>query len=119
MDNKATGNKGEAIAKELLISKGYKIQATNWRHSYLEVDIICETEKEIIFVEVKTRSNGYFGDPIQSVSKKQQKNLINAAEAYIDQFEIDKEFRFDIIGILNENQFPEINHVEDAFGPEF
>ena len=48
MDNKATGNKGEAIAKELLISKGYRIKSTNWRHSYLEVDIICETEKEIM-----------------------------------------------------------------------
>ena len=53
MDNKATGNKGEAIAKELLISKGYKIKATNWRHSYLEVDIICETEKEIIYSAIR------------------------------------------------------------------
>jgi len=119
MDNKSTGNKGELIARDLLISKGYIIKASNWRHSYLELDIICESENEIVFVEVKTRSNGYFGDPIQSVSNKQQKNLIDAAEAYIDQFEIDKEFRFDIIGILNENQQPDINHVEDAFGPEF
>lgn len=119
MNNKTSGSKGEQLARELIISKGYNIKATNWRHSYLEVDIICESEKEIVFVEVKTRSNGYFGDPIQSVSQKQQKNLINAAEAYIDQFEIDKEFRFDIIGILNENQVPDIKHVEDAFGPEF
>lgn len=119
MDNKSIGNKGEKLAKELLISKGYSIKATNWRHSYLEVDIICESDTEIVFVEVKTRSDGYFGDPIQSVSSKQQKNLIEAAQAYIEQFEIDKEFRFDIIGILNEKQYPDIHHVEDAFGPEF
>lgn len=119
MHNKRIGKDGENLAKKFLVEKGYQILAVNWRHQRFEVDIICTYQQDIVFVEVKTRSSDFFGDPEQSVSDSQQKNLINAAEAFLETNNIDKSCRFDIIGILNENQSPKITHVEDAFGPEF
>ncbi len=45
MDNKVTGNKGEDLAAEFLITKGYTILHRNWRFKYWEVDIIAVQRK--------------------------------------------------------------------------
>jgi len=111
------GNKGEDIACEFLQSKSYSIKERNWQFGHLEIDIIAEHNEMIIFVEVKSRSGTYFEQPFQAVTKKKQKFIIKAANAYIEKFEIDLEARFDIISIVNENGNFEIDHIEDAFYP--
>lgn len=111
------GNKGEDAATEYLANKGYKIKARNWRFGKLEIDIIAEHNNFIIFVEVKSRSGTYFEQPFQAVTKKKQKFIIKAANAYIEDFEIDLEARFDIISIVEEKGKFIIDHIEDAFYP--
>lgn len=59
-DFKSLGNKGEEIATNFLIEKGYKIIDRNFRASVGEIDIIAKDKKEIVFVEVKTRRNMLF-----------------------------------------------------------
>ena len=111
------GKKGEELALVHLKNKGYKILHQNWRFLKEEIDIIARTEKELVFVEVKTRSSNYFEAPEQSVTKSKQKFLINAAQAYIEKFNIDLESRFDIIAITAQNNTFVINHIEEAFYP--
>jgi len=111
------GKKGESIAATHLIGKGYKIIKRNWRYGKDEIDIIAEIEDFIVFVEVKTRSTGYFGDPEQAVDDKKERFIIRAADEYIIQKDINKEARFDIISIIIEGNKQSIRHIEDAFYP--
>lgn len=111
------GKKGENIATAHLIGKDYKILERNWRYVKDEIDIIAETEDFIVFVEVKTRSTSFFGEPEESVNEKKEKFLIRAADEYIIQKDIDKEARFDIISIVIESNKQTVRHIEDAFYP--
>jgi putative endonuclease len=110
-----TGTKGESAAKKYLQENGYTILETNWRHRHLEVDIIAQQKDIVSIVEVKTRNTNYFGEPEEWVSRQKQKNLIAAANAYIEQQNIDTEIRFDIISILYKGEIEKINHIQDAF----
>jgi len=109
------GTKGEELAVEFLIKKGYKILERNWRFKKAEVDIISQKNDVLAVVEVKTRSSNYFGNPQDFVNSKKIKLLVEAINEYVTSKNLDVEVRFDIIGILkNKNTF-EIEHLEDAF----
>lgn len=108
------GIKGEAAARDYLILKGYKILDINWRYEKCELDIVCEVDKLIVFVEVKTRSNTDFGSPAEFVGAAKQAKLIEGAEAYLEQKNSEKEIRFDIIEVLYQNNTFKIVHMEDA-----
>jgi putative endonuclease len=112
------GKKGELIAIEYLKSRGYKILEMNWRTRHKEIDIIALDKNEIVFIEVKTRKNNYFGDPEEAVNLKKQKFLINAAENYIISNKIDLDARFDIISVIGEGSKYNINHIKEAFCPD-
>lgn len=111
------GKKGEQIAKLLLEQKGYEILDENWQHNKAEIDLIAYKDKTIIFIEVKTRSGCYFGEPEEFVDTKKQKLMTDAAEEYIYIMQHQGEIRFDIIAILLDKNLekPEIKHIEDAF----
>lgn len=113
---------GEQEAANILKKKGYRVIEKNWRMGHLEVDLIAENKKEIIFVEVKARTTT-FGNkmPEEYVDTLKRKRIIAAANAYIKYRQIEKNPRFDIIGILIEprtNNITYSNHIENAFYPE-
>lgn len=115
-NKKAIGDKGEQIAAQFLIDKGYKLLEKNWRYKHGEIDLIVENNNTIIFVEVKTRSTSYFGNPEIAVTPKKQKTIANTAQAYLDLNNLNKECRFDIISIVLVNEHvKELFHIEDAF----
>lgn len=115
-EHNITGQKGEEMAARFLEEKGYTILETNWRFMHLEADIIAEISKTLVIAEVKTRKSNYFGEPESFVTKQKQKNLIKAANAYIERKQLDLEVRFDIVSVvLNDNT--SIKHIEDAFYP--
>ena len=112
-----TGIRGEQIAREFLRKKDYKILETNWRHEKEEVDIIAMDGSELVILEVKTRSTDYFGDPEEAVDEAKEERLIAAAEAYLEEKDLDVEVRYDIVSIILKNKHPEIRHIQDAFYP--
>ncbi len=112
------GIEGEQIARDFLIRKNYKILETNWQHEKEEVDIITMDGNELVIVEVKTRSTDYFGDPEEAVDEAKENRLITAAEAYLEQNDLEVEVRYDIISIILKNNRPEIRHIQDAFFPQ-
>ena len=118
-NNKETGNKGESIAKDYLIEKGYSIRDCNWHFGHLEIDIIAENNTYIIFCEVKTRASNACGNPEEFVSRQQQKNIIRAANAYMNFKSCEKEVRFDILSILQSADIVDIKHIEGAFLPSW
>ena len=115
--NITLGKAGEDAAADYLCSEGYTIKHRNWRFKHKEVDIIAYKDETIVFAEVKSRSGTYFEQPFQAVTKKKQRFLIEAANAYIEKFEIDWEARFDILSLVKKDQGFDIEHIEDAFYP--
>ena len=110
------GTKGEAIAKTYLEEKGYEIIEENWCHGKAEVDLIAYYDRQIIFIEVKTRTSTGFGQPEDFVSEAKQRNLQKAADEYIYLMNFKGEIRFDIIALVfNKVGNHTIRHIEDAF----
>ena len=60
MDSRLLGAFGEREAARLLRKKGYKILERNFEASQGEIDIIAKDNKELVFVEVKTRTDMSF-----------------------------------------------------------
>jgi len=116
-DHNKLGNKGENLAVALLREKGYTILAENWRFGKNEIDIVTRIGDTMVFVEVKTRSTNSFGNPEKSVTRGKQKRTIQAANAYLEKFEIDLEARFDIVSIVVFGSKTKLEHMEDAFFP--
>ena len=109
------GREGEALAANFLQQKGYEIVDRNWRYGPKEIDIVARDGDTMVFVEVKTRSTLAFELPQEAVTKKKMKNLVEAADAYMIQNNIDLEGRFDIVAVLNGNPPKVIEHLEGAW----
>jgi putative endonuclease len=112
------GRKGENEALSFLKRAGYHIMATNWRFKSKEIDIIARTGKQLVIIEVKTRSNDYFQKPEEAVTFRKQKFLVDASEAFIEEHNLDMDVRFDIIAIIMNENMKKIYHIEDAFYPQ-
>ncbi len=111
------GKLGEEIAANYLEGKGYEIVERNWRNTHKEIDIIAKEGETLVMVEVKTRQTDEYGNPDIAVTKKKQRLLIAAANAYLFKNKLDVETRFDIISIIFKDGEPVIEHIEDAFLP--
>ncbi len=112
-----TGKRGEAVATEHLVNKGYEILETNWQSNHQEIDIIARQGNTLVITEVKSRSTNYFGEPETFVTKQKQRMLIKAANHYITKDNLNVEVRFDIISILFNKEEHKLKHIEDAFYP--
>jgi putative endonuclease len=112
------GKKGEEIACIYLANKGFQIKERNWRYRNGEIDIVAIDQKELVIVEVKTRSAVIYEEPRDSISDKKIRFLVNAAEEYINQTDFYGDTRFDIISIkwFGEGKY-EIDHIPEAFYP--
>ncbi len=111
------GKLGEELAVDYLTGKGYEILERNWRNIHKEIDIIAKDGKFLVIVEVKTRQTDEYGEPDIAVTRKKQRMLIAAANAYITRKGLDMETRFDIISIIFRDGEPVIEHIVDAFLP--
>jgi putative endonuclease len=114
---KEIGTKGEELAADYLRSKGYKILTTNWFFKHKELDIVATFDNILVIVEVKTRATSFFENPQDSIDRKKQRFIIDAANSYIFKNGITMETRFDIIAILFKGEKYSIEHIEDAFYP--
>jgi len=117
MNHIELGQKGEEIAINYLVSKGYQVKARNFRWNRGEVDLICESQNQLKIIEVKTRVSAYFGAPYLAVNRAKQKQIIRIANYYIQENQIDKEVEFDVVSIVLNSSKMELEHIENAFYP--
>ena len=109
------GKKGEDMAVAYLMRHGYQILARNFRFEKAEVDILAQKDNILAAIEVKTRASADFGNPQDFVKPKQIKNLVKVVNAYIEEFHLDLEVRFDIIAIIKSSSQEYTEHIKDAF----
>ncbi len=110
-----TGKEGEAFARHYLEDKGYRILHCNWRYRHKELDIVASDGKELVVVEVKTRSDNYLVSPLESVDAAKIKCIVSAADVYARKFNVDLSIRFDIIAVVKYADGYRAEHIEDAF----
>jgi putative endonuclease len=112
------GKAGEQLARTFLESAGYRILRSNFREQYKETDIICENAVYIVFAEVKTRSDAIYLEPNEVLTKQKIRHLVEMADTYISENNIEKEFRFDLL-LVSPGPPPRVVHIESAFEPQF
>lgn len=116
MNSKAQiGKEGEDAAVDFLMRKDYQILERNYRYKRSEIDIICEMNDLLIFVEVKTKSYTTFGEPENSVDERKGAKVIEGAEQYVLEKDWHGDIRFDVVSLVKNGSGFEIKHFEDAF----
>ena len=99
--NSCLGKRGEDAAARYLESHGYEILERNWKCCAGEADIIALDEDDLVFIEVKTRSNIKLGFPEEAVDARKRNRYEKIAALYLRDFDrCDFPVRFDVIGIL-------------------
>lgn len=110
-----TGKSGEEIASNYLEKQGYKILERNFSCNQGEIDIIAKDKEEIVFIEVKTRTNKKYGEGAEAVNINKQKHLLRAIKYYIYIKKYENNFiRIDVIEIYIKNKEVKINHIKQA-----
>lgn len=114
-NNIEKGKKGESIAKDYLISKGYRILETNYRNKIGEIDIIALDKDILVFIEVKTRTSIKFGYPYEAVNKRKQNKIINCSYIYVQFHKLmNCQLRYDIIEVYLTSEI-KVNHILNSF----
>lgn len=109
------GQRGEQLAVDHLIRKGYTVVHRNYRYLKAEIDIIAKKGDILAIVEVKSRSSEYMQPIAETVTEKKIKLMVMAADHYIISKDLDVEARFDIITIHKNGTKHDIEHLENAF----
>lgn len=110
------GKIGEDVATQYLIKKGYEIIERNFYCKQGEIDIIAKNKKELVFIEVKTRTNQTYGRPIDAITSYKQKHLIKSIEYYLFKHKLENvPIRIDAIEVYQkESNKYFVNHIKNA-----
>lgn len=116
---RARGARGEALAARHLEERGYSIIARNVRYRCGEIDLVARKGRELHFVEVKTRADARYSEPIEAVTPRKQQRLRRAAQCYLaelaDRTGREPGAHFVVVGIDLSTEPPRIDLVLDAF----
>lgn len=111
------GRKGEEITCDYLTGLGLAITERNWRCGpRFEIDIISQQGEEMAFIEVKTR-NGKYDSAEDAIDVKKMKQLVKAANIYLQQLDRPYSARFDVALIEGSPSDYEFTYIENAFIP--
>lgn len=112
---KFIGKLGEDKSIEYLEENNYEILNRNYYCRFGEIDIIAIDKMlyEVVFIEVKTRTNLVFGMPIEAINREKIKHMKKTINYYI----IDKKIqtmniRVDAIEVLIKGGKYYIHHVK-------
>jgi putative endonuclease len=109
------GLAGENIACGYLQINNYKIINRNFKCNQGEIDIIAfDIEKnELVFFEVKTRTNSKYGLPVEAVGEVKQTHMVKAIKYYLYKNNIYKiPIRIDVIEVcINKTKY-QLNHIK-------
>lgn len=110
---RALGDNAEQRACRFLQAKGLTLIVQNFRSRIGEIDLIMRDKQDVVFVEVRSRAQNYYGSAIESINETKQKKILATALFFLQQRNwLDQvNCRFDVIGIC-QNQ---IEWIPNAF----
>ncbi len=114
------GNWGEKIAIEKLKRMRWKILGTNEKVPLGELDVVARDGKEIVIVEVRTRTCGRMLPPEFTVGPSKLKKLVRSGKIFVEKIKWEGPWRIDLIAItvLADNEW-KIEHYRNITDGEF
>ncbi|MBI3250021.1 MAG: YraN family protein [Deltaproteobacteria bacterium] len=110
------GRLGEQTAEAFLCAQRYRVIARNYRCRLGEIDLVVRDGPTLVFVEVRSQTGQAFGDPLESVTLRKQRQIAKAAVHYVVAHRLEEQpMRFDVIGIRWVEGHPHFSHVKAAF----
>ena len=110
------GHRSEAVAARHLETNGYRILERNYRTGLGEIDIIARDKDTIVFVEVKARQTGSFGNPKGAVTMDKQRKISMVALQYLKSTrQVTARARFDVVAVHTSEGSEIIEVVKNAF----
>ena len=109
------GKQGEDLVEKYLIKEGYKILDRNFSCRRGEIDIISLYKKQIIFIEIKSRTNNKYGLPSEAVTKKKLEKIYKTAQYYLYCRNLEREnIRIDVVEVYINGEKYYINHLKQV-----
>lgn len=115
------GKSGETLAAKYLHAQNYDPIHTNYHCRFGEIDIITLDKnvkpRQLVFVEVKTRTDLQFGTPQESVTFSKKQKLIKTALHFFNQAspKLATGWRMDLIAIIldHSGSLKELQHFKN------
>ncbi len=114
-DNLKVGEKGEQLAENYLKKKGYSVLERNYKNKYGEIDLIAQKSNELVFIEVRSKTENDFGMPEETVKGKKKKKLKQNALAYTTFNNYDGFYRIDLVCVVftKDGEIKRLTHHEN------
>jgi putative endonuclease len=96
------GGEAERQARKYLQQQGLDFISQNYRCKTGEIDLVMQDGKELVFIEVKFRSNQKFGKAVEFFHAAKRRKFESAVHFYLQEKKLNPSIvahRIDIIGI--------------------
>ena len=107
------GDVGEEIASKFLMKHGFTILERNYLKPWGEIDLVCQKEKTLHFVEVNAalvdsivnRETQHDYNPLENVHKYKIERLHKAIFSYLEESNRREDWQLDVISVLITRDF--------------
>lgn len=109
------GRIGENIIADYITKLGYKVVERNFECNQGEIDIIAKDKEELVFIEVKTRTDISYGEASEAVTDNKKRHLINSIKYYIYKQKLENQpIRIDVAEVYIKCGKVKINYIKQA-----
>lgn len=113
------GIQAEKQALRLLKKEGLRLLNKNFACRTGEIDLIMLDQNTLVFIEVRFRSNPYFGSAISSIITKKQQKIRKTAAYYLQKHprHNHRVCRFDVVAVSDNDVAPKksLEWIKSAF----
>ena len=109
------GRIGENIIADYITKLGYKVVERNFACNQGEIDIVDKDKEELVFIEVKTRTDISYGEASEAVTDTKKRHLINSIKYYIYKQKLENQpIRIDVAEVYIKCGKVKINYIKQA-----
>ncbi|MBE1161352.1 YraN family protein [Dyella acidiphila] len=114
---RAAGAAFEQRACAELERAGLKLLARNYSTRYGELDLVMRHGDTVVFVEVRHRVRGGFGDAVASITRSKQSRLVQTAQLWLAAHpqHAQRPCRFDVVSYDGPVGDAQMNWLQGAF----
>jgi len=107
------GERAERQAEHYLISHGLRLECSNFRCKFGELDLVMREGSTLVVVEVRFRQSDDFGGALASVTRQKQARIVAATQHYVIINQLGQAaIRFDVVAISGDGR---IQWIKNAF----
>lgn len=109
------GRIGENIIADYITKLGYKVVERNFACNQGEIDIVAKDKEELVFIEVKTRTDISYGEASEAVTDTKKRHLINTIKYYIYKQKMENQpIRIDVAEVYINKGKVKVNYIKQA-----